>query len=148
MANATKDLSITRAGKEGRTIHLPMGDAVSVFKGIMVQEDAGDNGIQRINVGGPGSKAVGVTLHAADNTAGGAATGDVRVEVETDRVFVFNNSGSDPVTEANTALGADVFAEDDNTIGATDQTASLAKAGVFYGLEDDGRVRVYIGPQT
>jgi hypothetical protein len=146
MANATKDLAITRSSSpDGRTILLPMGDTETVFGGTMVAQDTADGGVERINTGAPGLQCVGVATHGQ---VGGAATADEVVAVETGRVFVFNNSGTDAITYANTQIGEDIFAEDDNTLGATDQTASLAKAGTFDGLEDDGRVRVYIEPRT
>ncbi len=145
MTTATKDIVIFRFGPDGLRNVQPVGDGITLFKGIMVQQDATDGGIQSIETVVP-QQCVGVTTHSI--LVAPVATGDLRVEIEHDRIFIFTNSGTDAITEANTLLGADIFAEDDNTLGATDQTASLAKAGVFMGLEDDGRVRVYIDPRS
>ena len=145
MATATKDLVIWRFGPDGLKNFQPVGDGVTLFKGIMVQQDAADGGIQSIETVA-GQKGVGVTTHGVPTAP--VATGDSRVEIEHDRIFIFNNSSGDPITEANTLLGADIFAEDDNTLAATDAGATLAKAGVFMGLEDDNRVRVYIDPRS
>ncbi len=147
MANATKDLTITRwaAFAAGFRNIQPVGDGVTLFKGIMVAQDAADGGIERVKTAAA-PPVVGVTLHGVQVAP--VATGDLRVEIEHDRVFIFNNDGGDPITEANTLLGAQIFADDDNTVSATNQAAANPVAGRFYGLEDDGRVRVFIGLQT
>lgn len=145
MADATKDLAILRAGKEGTQINMPMGDTEVVFKGTMVAQDATDGGVANVGTANSG-QVVGVATHGE---VGGAATGDTRIWIETDRIFIFNNAAGPNDCEETLAIGADVFAEDDNTISDNDQAASLEKAGVFYGLEDGGtKVRVYVGPQS
>lgn len=145
MANATKDLSILRHGSGGRKLNLPMGDTEVVFKGTMVAQDATDGGAERIITGAPGLQCVGVATHGQ---VGGVATGDERIVVETGRIFRFNNSSGDAITEATTQVGEDVFAEDDNTISATNNGGANPKAGTFEGLEEDGKIRVYIEPRT
>jgi hypothetical protein len=145
MANATRDLAIERHGGGGRKLNVPMGDGETVHRGTMVAQDTADGGAERINTGAPGLPCIGVALHGQ---VGGAATGDERLEVETGRIFRFNNSSGDAITDATTQIGEDVFAEDDNTVGATDQAASLAKAGTYEGLDEDGKVLVYIDPRT
>ena len=145
MANATKDLSILRHGSGGRKLNLPMGDTETVFKGTMVSQDASDGGAERINTGVITDQCIGVATHGQ---VGGVSTGDERIIVETGRIFRFNNAGGGNDCDETLAVGSDVFAEDDNTISDNDQTSSLAKAGTFEGLDEDGKVRVYIEPRT
>lgn len=142
MANATADLVIEPYGKGGRDINMPMSDGETVFKGTMVAQDATDGGIARVGTANHGDVR-GVAKHGA---VGGAATGDERILIETDRVFVFNNAANPNNVEETLELYTQVFAEDDNTISDNDQGATLQAAGLYMGLEPDGRVRVYIGP--
>jgi hypothetical protein len=75
---------------------------------------------------------------------GGATDGAKRCEVMTDQTFVYNASATNPPTDA-TPYGQPVFALDDNTISLGGLGATSCFAGRFAGVEDDGRVRVFIG---
>ena len=142
MANATSDLPIDAYGKGGRDILMGMGATAQVYKGTMVSQLAADGGVVATSTALSG-KAVGVAAHAQ---LGGAAVGDTRVEIETDRVFIFDNAAGPNDVDDTLELFSVVYAEDDHTISDNDQAASLEQAGLFMGREPDGRVRVYIGP--
>lgn len=142
MANQTADGLLDVYGKGGRDILIGVGATAQIYRGSMVSQLAADGGAVVTSTALSG-KAVGVATHAV---LGGATVGDERVEIETDRVFLFNNAAGPNDVDETLELFSVVYAEDDNTISDNDQTASLEQAGLFMGLEPDGRVRVYIGP--
>jgi hypothetical protein len=89
------------------------------------------------------NKVVGVSRRLVDNTAGiaGALTAEVEVGV-----FPMNiGAGVDALTIAN--LYQPVFAIDDNTVGATDGSASRAFAGILVGFNAQGQALVQYQPQ-
>jgi hypothetical protein len=70
----------------------------------------------------------------ANNNAG--AAGDMEVTVRTNEVFLFENSTTDPVTQAN--FGDVCFIEDNQTVAATDGGATRSKAGRVVGISNEG----------
>lgn len=142
MANATADRALDVYGKGGRNILIGVGVTAQLYRGTMVSQLAADGGAVATSTALSG-KAVGVATHAQ---LGGAAVGDKRIEIETDRVFLFDNAAAANNCDETLELFSVVYAEDDHTISDNDQVASLEQAGLFMGLEPDGQVRVYIGP--
>jgi hypothetical protein len=90
--------------------------------------------------------AVGVAQHAADLTAAGTADGDKRVRIETKRMFAFTNgAGGDAFSEAS-LIGSLVYGSDDHTVADNSNSLARKPVGFFYGMETDGKVRVYVDP--
>ncbi|ENV33926.1 hypothetical protein [Acinetobacter gerneri] len=71
---------------------------------------------------------------AVDNTSGG--NGDVYVLVRTDSAFQFENSATDPVTQA--SFGKVCYLQDGETVAATDGMGKLSKAGRVVGIDENG----------
>lgn len=124
-------------GEGGRKVVLPVKANAQIYEGAMVAQISG--ACCTANTANAGN-VVGVAEHDA---LGGSADGSVRISVLTDRVFVFK-AGTAAPTDA-TPYGAQLFAEDDNSVGTGGLGANEQEAGRFVGFEDDGRVRVYFG---
>lgn len=69
-----------------------------------------------------------------DNSGG--LDGDVEVTVRTNSAFLFDNSVTDPVTQA--SIGVTCFVEDGQTVAKTDAAGTLSKAGRVVGVDNDG----------
>ena len=69
-----------------------------------------------------------------DNTDG--LDGDAQVTVRTNNAFLYDNSATDPVTQA--SLGRPCFIEDGQTVAKTDATGTLSQAGRVVGIDIDG----------
>lgn len=61
-------------------------------------------------------------------------------------VWTFENSASTDLI-AETEVGTVCYAVDDNTVAKTSNSAARAVMGVIKGVDADGRVKVYVGPQ-
>lgn len=118
--------------KDGELVAVPMAAGAVAFAGGLAVADA--NGYAA-----PGSAAVGLTylgrFEEARSNAAGQNGSDV-VLVRRKKAFKFNNSGSDPVTQA--SMGQACYIEDDETVAATDGAGSLSAAGIVIGVESDG----------
>lgn len=71
---------------------------------------------------------------AKDNTGG--ADGALTIRVRTGKAFQWENSGTDPVTQA--SLGKLCYIEDDQTVSATSSNAARSAAGIVIGLDSNG----------
>ncbi|WP_043969723.1 MULTISPECIES: hypothetical protein [unclassified Acinetobacter] len=71
---------------------------------------------------------------SVDNTAG--SNGDVYVLVRNDCAFQFDNSTSDPVTQA--SFGKPCFLQDGQTVAETDAGGTLSPAGRVVGIDENG----------
>ena len=116
-----------------------MKAATKVLKGALVGIDSAGNAMPAGLLAGGTVRCVGVASATADNTAGAAAA--IQVEVKVGQ-FRFNNQGGDLVTKA--SVGTTCFVVDDNTVAATNGTATRATAGIVQGIDPDGTVRVLI----
>lgn len=65
-------------------------------------------------------------------------------EVETDRLYLFDNDSESPCSAA-TLIGAEVFCKDNHTVAAA-SGGILFPAGTFQGLDSSGKVIVHISP--
>jgi hypothetical protein len=142
MALLTQGIPPQPYGYSQRKVTLPVKATTQMREGGIVAQING--ACCPITTAGAGD-AVGV---AESDMLGGATDGATRLSILTDAVFILKN-GVAAFTDA-TPFGALVFAEDDNSVGTGALGASAGAVGRFVGLEDDGRVRVYIaegGPQ-
>ncbi len=71
---------------------------------------------------------------AVNNTGG--ADGDVSVLVRTDGAFQFENSATDPVTQA--SIGMPCWVEDNQTVAATSGTGTRSVCGHVVGIDSEG----------
>ncbi len=142
MANTTENLIVNSIGKEGREVHLPVAASTHIYEGTFIAQSTGAGTAVPGSTASSG-QAVAVSTHEVDNSAGIA--GAKRVACETDRVFEFaNGAGGDACSEA-TDLFAQLYMIDDHTVADNDGGASRQKAGLFMGMSENGKVRVYVG---
>ncbi len=112
-------------GNEGRRLILPVAAAQLIYKGAIVCINAAGDAVEAANTAG--LRVVGIAMGKADNTAAGAAAGDVDVTVDRG-VFKLVN-GTAALAAAN--RGYPCFVQDDATVGKGGATNS---AGVFAGI--------------
>ncbi|MBA2740960.1 MAG: hypothetical protein H0U46_03005 [Actinobacteria bacterium] len=77
------------------------------------------------------------------NNASGTDDGK-RCQIETDRIFCMANGTSAAAFDDASPIGSIVYASDDNTAS---RTVTAYAMGFFYGLDADGKVRVFITPR-
>jgi hypothetical protein len=135
MANATANRDRYVIGKEGRDVHLPVAASTHIYAQTMVVQITATGMVTNHGVANTGV-VIGVAQHEVDNTG---AAGAKRVAVETDREYVFDNAGSNSVSEA-TPFGTPLYAVDNQTLATT----GTVFAGTFHGMEPNGKVRVMI----
>lgn len=138
MSNLTKGTPPQPYGQGGRLVYLPMKASAQVYQGAMLAEISG--AVCTGTTAGAG-RCIGV---AEADALGGASDGASRVAVWTDKIFKYP-AGTNAPTDA-TPFGTPLFMEDDNHVG-TGGIGGTGEgfAGLFMGMEDDGRVRVFIG---
>lgn len=146
MANYTADAIIDTVGGPGPfCFDLPVDAGSKVYKGSLCTQLTATGAVVPYSTGAAGV-AVGVAQHAADLTAAGTADGDKRVRIETKRMFAFDNgAGGDAFSEAS-LIGSVVFGTDDHTVADNSSAATRKPVGFFYGMETDGKVRVFVDP--
>lgn len=137
MPNLTAGIPPQLYGAGGRRVSLPIQALAQVWEGGFAAEIAG--ACVAGTTAGAGD-CIGVFEHDA---LGGATDGAKRVSVLTDRIVLMAAGVAAP-TDA-TPYGALLFMETDNTVGTGGVGATQRIAGRFVGIEDDGRVRVFIG---
>lgn len=131
MANATEPLIRRYASPQGHLILRDTGAAI--YEGTLVAQLTSGGKLVPASTSSSG-RAIGIATHSAAN---GAAC-----MIETDRVVIMANASADPVT-ASTPIGATLYALDDHTVTTVVGTAPvLPVAGLYYGMEPDGGIRV------
>ena len=118
--------------KDGELISVPVAAGAVIHAGGLVVANA-------TGFAAPGSTATTLTYlgraeESADNSAG--ADGAVSVLVRRNKAFQWNNSGTDPVTQA--SLGKVCYVVDDETVAATSGTNTRSAAGIVIDLDADG----------
>ena len=144
MANATADLVTDAIGGGGVLLFdLPVDGGSAIYKGTLVSQLTSTGMLVPYSTASSGV-VVGVAEHAADNSAG--ADGAKRCRVESKRVYAFaNGAGGDAFSEAS-LIGSLVYASDDHTVADNSNSQARKAVGFFYGMESDGKVRVYVDP--
>lgn len=135
MSNLTSGARPQPYGQGGRKVFLPMKATAQIYEGAMVAQISGACVTGTTAASGD---CIGV---AESDMLGGASDGSTRISVWTDKIFIFN-AGTNAPTDA-TPFGSVVYMETDNTVGTV---GGLGIAGKFAGIEDDGRVRVFVSP--
>jgi len=129
----TKDRN-TRVIGVGCEISEPVAGSTKLYSGGIIQAIAGYSG----EAGGDSQPILGISQEQVDNSSGNAGDKDIKVKRGCE-FGPLKNSGTDPVAQAN--AGADVYAEDAETICAT-QGSKLA-VGKLTKVTSEG-VFVYI----
>jgi hypothetical protein len=148
MANLTADAVLDTIGGPGPfCFDLPVDAGSKVFKGSLCTQLTATGMVVPYSTAAAGV-VVGVAQHGADLTASGTSDGDKRVRIETNRMFAFDNgAGGDAFSEA-TLIGSVVYGTDDHTVAKTSGTQARKAVGFFYGMESDGKVRVFVDPRS
>lgn len=146
MANLASDGIIDTIGGPGPfCFDLPVDAGSKVYAGSLCTQLTATGMVVPYSTASAGV-VVGVAQHAADNTASGASDGDKRVRIETKRMFAFTNgAGGDAFSEAS-LIGSVVYGSDDHTVADNSNTQARKAVGFFFGMESDGKVRVYVDP--
>lgn len=113
----------------------PVADNVHIFEGALVQIDAAGRATPAGTTTTADThtfKTWGRAFADYDNTVVGHSAGAFTVEISVG-AFLYDNSGSDPVAQAN--VGLTVYAADDHTIAATSNSNVLASAGKLLGFD-------------
>lgn len=138
MANATSNLRLIHDGEGGRLFHMPVASATHIYKATCQSQDAAGEIVPLTTVGA--GHCIGVATHEQDNTG---ADGAKRVELETDRIFCMPNGAGGAAFLDDSPIGSVVYASDDHTCSLTETDFAM---GFFYGLDADGKVRVFVTP--
>lgn len=145
MANATENQIYNPYGQGGRKINLPVAASTTLYEGVLVAQLVASGALCPMNTALSGP-AVGVATQGAANTGAAAA---VRCLIEYDKVYSFANSatGGEECSEA-LLMFSPVFAADDHTISKHSNAGAYQLAGLYCGMDEDGKVRVFVGPQA
>lgn len=116
----------------GELITVPVAAGAKIYAGALVAASA-------TGYAQPGGVAATLTYlgraeQYADNTGG--AAGAITVQVRRKRAFYWQNSGTDPVTQA--SLGKTAYIVDDQTVSATNGGNTQSAAGIVVGLDANG----------
>lgn len=146
MANTTKNLVRFPIGKEGRMANLPVKGSTHIYEGAMVAQIQSGASIGQLVTGTTalGGQCVGISTHEVDSLTVPVADGIKRCLIETDRVHAIPNAtGADACSEA-TPFGSVVYMKDDQTVADNSSGDTRKPAGYFWGMEEDGKVKVWI----
>ena len=137
MANLTARQNMNGIGEDGRRFHLFVKSGASVYEGAMVAQDVAAGGLVHATVAGAGP-VIGVATHDATSLE--------RCVIECDRIYLrANGTAGDAFSDAS-IIGSPCYAFDDHTVYDNDASGTLPFAGIYMGMEADGRVRVRISP--
>lgn len=144
MSNATSEVLIESIGGAGPfQFQLPVDGGTHIYKGVIVSQLTATGAIVPYSTASSGV-AVGVAQHEADNTSG--LDGDKRCIVETKRAYAFANGTSGDAFSEATLIGSLVYGIDDHTVADNSNSGARKAVGFFFGMESDGKVRVFIDP--
>jgi hypothetical protein len=113
--------------------NFPVAAAVKIYYGALVAID--NTGYARPARATATDVVVGVAKIRADNSAGLA--GAISVEIESDFAVACVNSGGGDVI-AVTDIGKDCYAQDDQTVALTSNSAARPRAGKIQNVTSDG----------
>lgn len=146
MANTTVNLITDAIGGGGiMTFDLPVDGGSHIFKGSLVSQLTATGMVVPFSTAAA-SVCVGIAQHEQDNTAG--ADGALRIQVESRRCYAMTNGAGGDAFAETSLIGSLVYATDDHTVADNSASATLKPIGFFYGMESDGKVRVFIDPHT
>lgn len=138
MANQSSDRKYKSI--RGKVRRMGIAATEQFYQGSSVFRNATGYMTRPVATSGFTDVAMGVCRETVDNSAGGDA--DLNVYFETG-AYQFANSSGDPVDI--THVGALVYAEDDQTVAATDATSTLPTLGTLVFIEGT-EIYVQVGP--
>lgn len=127
---------IRSIGEGGRLIYGTVG-ATAIEAGHLVAQLAADGKIVAAGTALSGP-AIGVAQHSA--------APDAVVQIETDRVFVFENGTAGDACSDATLYGYTVYCGNSYTVFNNSAGGTLFSAGQFMGLDADGKVKIHVTP--
>ena len=142
MANATESQHISAFGVAGPAFHLGVAASTSCFKGTFISQLSTGYAVPYSTA----SSGVCVGVAQADALNASGSAGDVRVKCESRRMFAVPNGTAGDAFADTDLIGSLVYATDDHTAAKTSSTQTRKAVGFFFGLEDDGLVRVFVDP--
>lgn len=116
--------------RDGELMPVPLKAGAVVLVGTFALVDDTGFAVASTTAIAATQKTIGVWDGSADNTAG--EDGEVLATARRKKQFLFRNSKTDPVTQAQ--FGEDVFVEDNQTVAKT-TGAGLPVAGKFMGFD-------------
>ncbi len=128
LAKDKSTIHMKSGGSEGRRLVAPVAAAVKIYKGAIVALNPAGYAVPAANT--VGLRVIGVAQGQADNTAVGAAAGDIDVIVDRGTFKLAN--GTAALALVNT--GYPCFVQDDATVGKGGASTS---AGVFAGIFEE-----------
>ncbi len=143
MANATAPLIRATLGLEGYIFDLPVDGGSRIYEGTFVSQLTSTGQAVPTATASSGV-CVGVAQHTVDNVSGN--DGDKRIQVETKRMFAFTNGATTDAFSEASLIGSVAYALDDNIVADNSNSGANKAVGFFFGMEDDGKVRVYVDP--
>jgi hypothetical protein len=144
MSNATESQLTPAIGSGTVTqFSVPVDGGSTIYKGTLVAQLTSTGYAVPYSTASSGW-AIGVATHDADNSGG--SDGDKRVIVEARQMYAFaNGAGGDAFSDVS-KIGSVVYASDDHTVADNSNSQAYAPIGFFYGMESDGKVRVFVDP--
>ena len=115
--------------RSGDARSLPVKAGVTIYQGSMVAILAG------VAVAAIESAAIYCAGRAEETVTGGAADGDVRINVKSG-VFRYANDATDMITAAD--IGSSCYAADDQTVSKTDNVGTRSVAGTIFDVDAMG----------
>jgi hypothetical protein len=143
MANSTVNILLDGIGQEGRRFPVGVAASTAIKAGTYVSQLVSNGMLVPASTAGAGP-VIGKATHEANNSGG--AAGAIECLVETERVYRTTNGATTDACSASTPLFSPVYALDDNTCADNDNSGTLQKMGLFFGMEPDGKVRVGVFP--
>lgn len=140
MSNVTANQLKNTIGPAGTQFDLPIKASTHIYEGILCSQLTSGGMLVPYSTASSGV-CVGVSQFEADNTAG--SDGDLRMVVESRRMYAFLNDGTHTFAESS-LIGAVAYGTNDVTVSTS--SADGKPVGFFYGMESDGKVRVFIDP--
>lgn len=143
MANLSETSQCFGVGQDGRRFHVAVKATTQLYCGGAVSQMVATGALVPTGTAGSGP-AIGKITH---DVLGGAADGDARGLVETDRIFLFDNATAGDACADTMPIGAPVWASDDHTAANNSNSNARQKLGTFQGMEASGKVRVKMCPE-
>lgn len=144
MANTNENLIIDALGGGAQCLFdLPVAASTHVYAGTLMSQLTATGGAVPYSTASTGV-CVGVSQHEADNSSG--LINAKRILVESRRMYAFTNGGGGDAFADTDLIGALVYGTDDHTVAKTSNTQARQPVGFFYGMQADGKVRVFVDP--
>lgn len=139
MSNASSGQPIFESGANQTEIrfHATVDSGAPIYKGTLISQLTSGGLLVPFSTASAGHCVGMATADAALSARAEIATRCMRAMV--------NGTSSDAFADTD-SIGAPVYATDDHTVAKTSGTNGRKCVGFFFGLESDGKVRVFLDP--